>query len=159
MSLLKRKLSATKAIELKKVFAHFGVDIQEGASHIKCPFEAHMASGATPSFKFYEETNSFYCWGCKVGGSAVDFVMGMRGCTFNQAIEYLLDTFEIKMESSFIVGVMARLKSRRSNVDNTFTIIQQVLLFNSKRPSLQDRQDFAARLYWFIIESFDGTDR
>ena len=43
--------------------------------HNRCRMLKH-SSDNTPSMKFYEDTNSFYCFGCKTAGSNVDYVMG-----------------------------------------------------------------------------------
>lgn len=40
-----------------------------------CPFHADK----DPSLVFYPNTNSFYCFGCKVGGDVITFIQKMEG--------------------------------------------------------------------------------
>ncbi len=57
-----------------------------GRCHVAiCPFhEDH-----TPSLTFYEDTNSFYCFGCAKGGDVIRFVEMLHHCGFKDAIARL----------------------------------------------------------------------
>jgi len=50
-----------------------------------CPFHAEK----TPSFTVSQEKQFYHCFGCGVGGSAIDFVMRMERATFPEAVEIL----------------------------------------------------------------------
>nr|MBC8461115.1 hypothetical protein [Deltaproteobacteria bacterium] len=63
----------------------------------KCPFPDH--SDANPSFRVYPNTQSFYCFGCKRGGSAIDYVMHRDGVTAGEAIHILCEWASIPMPS------------------------------------------------------------
>jgi len=43
----------------------------------------------TPSLAFFEDTNSFYCYGCGVGGSVIDFIQHAEKLTTAGAIQWL----------------------------------------------------------------------
>lgn len=47
-----------------------------------CPFHQER----TPSFTVYPTTQSFYCYGCGVGGNAINFAMKMGGIGFYDAL-------------------------------------------------------------------------
>jgi hypothetical protein len=49
-----------------------------------CPFHNEK----TPSFVIYPN-NTFYCFGCHVGGDAIDFIKLVNKCEFKEAIGYL----------------------------------------------------------------------
>ncbi|MCL2301119.1 MAG: DNA primase [Firmicutes bacterium] len=50
-----------------------------------CPFHNEK----TPSFTVYTENNSFYCFGCGAGGSAVNFLMRMERLDYVEAVKAL----------------------------------------------------------------------
>ncbi len=50
-----------------------------------CPFHNEK----TPSFYVYPETNSYFCFGCNAGGSALDFVMHQQNLDFIEAVKFL----------------------------------------------------------------------
>ena len=43
----------------------------------------------TPSLQFYEDDGRFFCFGCGIGGDAVELVRKLRGWSFPQAVEFL----------------------------------------------------------------------
>lgn len=55
--------------------------------NLVCPFH----EDASPSFKVYEDTNSFYCFGCSASGGPVNFVMLKEGLSFKDAVWRLSD--------------------------------------------------------------------
>ena len=60
-------------LDIKAVFSAYGVEISS-RNKAKCPLHAG-GKERTPSLKIYPESNSWYCYGCSAGGSAIDFVM------------------------------------------------------------------------------------
>ena len=50
-----------------------------------CPFHSEK----TPSFVVYPANQSFYCFGCSVGGSLITYVMKMENLSYVEAIEFL----------------------------------------------------------------------
>lgn len=56
--------------------------------NLKCPFH----EDGSPSFKVYSKNNSYYCFGCKVSGGPVNFVMMKDGLPFKEAV-WKLESF------------------------------------------------------------------
>ena len=50
-----------------------------------CPFHNEK----TPSFVVYPETQSFYCFGCGVGGDAITFVKRINNLDYVEAVRFL----------------------------------------------------------------------
>ena len=50
-----------------------------------CPFHSEK----TPSFTVFEDTRSFYCFGCGVGGDVISFIMRAENMSYREAVEYL----------------------------------------------------------------------
>ena len=63
------------------------VSLKRAGSNLKglCPFHSEK----TPSFTVYPQDNSFYCFGCGVGGNAITFISRIEHLDYVDAIEYL----------------------------------------------------------------------
>ncbi len=60
-----------------------------------CPFHDEK----TPSFDVSEEKGTYYCHGCKVGGSVIDFASKFHKLSLSQAIERLSCEYKISRNS------------------------------------------------------------
>jgi len=62
-------------IDIEQVCAKLGLDLEEHGSRLVglCPFHAET----DPSFTVYLETNSFYCFGCHIGGGVLKLVSSL----------------------------------------------------------------------------------
>ena len=56
-----------------------------------CPFHHEK----TPSFYINSSLNLYYCFGCKAGGNAVQFIMEMEHLTFQQHLQHLYFVYYI----------------------------------------------------------------
>ena len=63
------------------------VSLKRAGSNLKglCPFHSEK----TPSFTVYPAANSFYCFGCGIGGNAITFVRQMEHLDYPDAVEFL----------------------------------------------------------------------
>lgn len=63
------------------------VSLKRAGSNLKglCPFHNEK----TPSFTVYPQDNSFYCFGCGVGGNAITFIRQIEHLDYPDAIEFL----------------------------------------------------------------------
>jgi DNA primase (bacterial type) len=59
-----------------------------GAYWAKCPFHG-SGEERTASFKVYEETGTYHCFGCKESGNAIHFLRQHDGLDFLEAVETL----------------------------------------------------------------------
>lgn len=63
------------------------ISLKRAGSNLKglCPFHNEK----TPSFTVYPADNSFYCFGCGVGGNAITFIRQAEHLDYQDAIEFL----------------------------------------------------------------------
>ncbi len=63
------------------------ISLKRAGSNLKglCPFHNEK----TPSFTVYPSDNSFYCFGCGVGGNAINFIRQAEHLDYHGAIEFL----------------------------------------------------------------------
>ena len=50
-----------------------------------CPFHSEK----TPSFVVFEETDSFYCFGCGIGGDVITFIEKIENLEYIEAVKFL----------------------------------------------------------------------
>ena len=63
------------------------ISLKRAGSNLKglCPFHSEKS----PSFTVYPADNSFYCFGCGVGGNAITFVERAEHMDYPDAVEFL----------------------------------------------------------------------
>ena len=63
----------------------------------------------TPSMRWYEETNTFFCWGCRKGGDIIklhmEFTARMIGTmpSFKESVNFLYNYFILRKETAQVV--------------------------------------------------------
>lgn len=86
--------------EMPWYFTDYAIDF-DNRPYIKCPLHGED----TPSFRYYEETNTFFCFGCGVGGDVIklhrEFVdrINNEQISFNDAVDFLFDAFIDKIKA------------------------------------------------------------
>ena len=76
----------------------------------------------TPSLTVYDETQSFYCFGCKAGGGVLDFVKEYYNYDFNEAMEYLGEKAGIKVNTidpALYRQKQAKIQQNQKQLDTT----------------------------------------
>ena len=93
----KELIVKANSVPIIRVLKYYGVKADAIHCYIVCPFKSHKGGREkTPSFKYYEETNSFFCFGCKVGGQhahACEFVAAMEGISRYKAAQKIISLF------------------------------------------------------------------
>lgn len=70
--------TAAKSVPIADIYTHYtGNEFRNFRRNVICPFPDHGDHNA--SMTLYESTNSFYCHGCRKGGSGIDFLMNLTG--------------------------------------------------------------------------------
>ena len=78
-----------------------------------CPFHSEK----TPSFTVFEDTDSFYCFGCQTGGDVIGFIRKIENLDYVEAIRFLANRAGMQMvEDGRHDGLsQMRLKIREQN--------------------------------------------
>lgn len=69
----------------------------------------------TPSLTVYPDSNSYYCFGCKSGGSIIEFVKDYYNYDFHEAIAYLADQAGIDLQKEESPQARARRNRIKGN--------------------------------------------
>ena len=73
-----------------------------------CPFHSEK----TPSMVIYNDTQSFYCFGCGAGGDVITFIMKIENLDYIEAVKFLADRAGMQMPESGADDSLAKLKMR-----------------------------------------------
>ncbi len=79
----------------------------------------------TPSLTVYPDSNSYYCFGCKSGGSIIEFVKAYYNYDFHETLAYLAEKEGIDLD----IRESPQDKARRSRI----TANQRQIMENQKR--------------------------
>lgn len=91
----KSLIQKANSLPLASIFEYYKIDCGEHNKKICCPFRSHNGGKeSTPSFLFYPTTNSFFCFGCKAGIKACDFVAEYEEIERHEAAQRILDLFD-----------------------------------------------------------------
>jgi hypothetical protein len=84
-------------VPLIRIFKYYKLRIDAVNCFVTCPFKSHKGGREnTGSFKYYAPTNSFFCFGCRVGGEsahACEFMAHMEEITRAKAANKIITLF------------------------------------------------------------------
>ena len=76
------------AVDILSAAERYGLEVNR-KGYASCPFHEED----TPSLKLYPETNTFYCFGCGVGGDVISFVRHLFHLDYPQAVVRICNDF------------------------------------------------------------------
>jgi len=92
------------SVPLTRLFKLYGLRLDEQNRKIICPLSSHKGGREnSPSFYFYPQTNSFWCFGCKTGVRCCDFVSHMDKTSKVKAAYKILDLFKSDADEDAII--------------------------------------------------------
>lgn len=90
----KELINSANSIPILNIFKYYGLNIDAVNRKIICPFPGHKSGNEiTGSFMYYPDTNTFWCFGCKIGVACCDFVANMDGINKVKAANKILSIF------------------------------------------------------------------
>ena len=91
-------IAKANTVPLIQVLKHYSVRVQSTQCTIICPFKSHKGGRENSgSFTYYPATNSFHCYGCKVGGPfahGCEFIAAMDGISKVKAAHKIIELFK-----------------------------------------------------------------
>lgn len=92
------KIEQANKSSLTEIFKFYNLNISAYNKKVCCPFSSKHSGGIDniPSFVFYPDTNSFWCFGCKTGNKPCNFVSAIESVSVLAAANIILDkSFEL----------------------------------------------------------------
>jgi hypothetical protein len=100
----KELITKANTVPLERLFKHYGLHIDSNNKKAVCPFPSHNGGRErTPSFWYYPNTNTFWCFGCKTGITCCDFVAAMDKSNKVKAGYKILDLFSSDVDDDRII--------------------------------------------------------
>lgn len=78
-------IAGAKMVPIQSLYDFHKARHSSGRIHAVCPFHDEKL----PSMVIYKRNNTFHCFGCQKGGTAIDFIMHLHGKSFKDAVNYL----------------------------------------------------------------------
>ncbi len=127
-------------VPLMSIFRHYNIRIDAQRCTIVCPFKSHKGGRENSgSFKYFYETNSFHCYGCKTGGSwahGTEFVAAMDGISRSNAALKIIKLFGDEINAEAIDEL-----SDMENYHEKFAIMMEFSNYvRDLRPTLLDEK-------------------
>lgn len=114
---IKQLIKQANSASLLSIMKHYGLKIDALNRKAICPFPSHKGGKeTTPSLWYYPESDTFWCFGCKAGTHAVDFVVSFEGIGRLQAARKIINLISKGLpereseEINFIIDYSERLR-------------------------------------------------
>lgn len=92
------------SIPITRLFKYYNLRLNEQNRKIICPFSSHKGGReGSPSFYYYPQTNSFWCFGCKTGVRCCDLVSNMDSISKGKAAYKILNLFGTDVDDDAIL--------------------------------------------------------
>ena len=112
---------------------------KKGSSYVGlCPFHNEK----TPSFSVSEEKQLYYCFGCGAGGNVITFLMQKENMTFIEAIKYLAERENIKLDETYLSEEEAQNNKKRSELLEILKESAIYFHYNLRAPENQEALDY-----------------
>lgn len=135
---MKIKKQANLQNSIERLIEEYNIPIERTSGDKKicfCPFHDDKN---TPNLTIYPLTNSWFCYGCNIGGGPVEFLMEMEGITKEEAKRRIYP----QSDTNILRLKFDHMKDRTDNVSN-LDLRDEINFALSKRcyEFLKDNQD------------------
>ena len=102
--------------EIEDVISSYVVLKREGHNRKGlCPFHSEK----TPSMVVYNDTQSFYCFGCGTGGDVITFIMKIENLDYVEAVKLLAQRAGLEIPDEASEDSASRIKTRVLEINRT----------------------------------------
>ncbi len=115
-SFIERLLASVNIVDV--IGRRITLERKGGGYWAKCPFHG-SGEERTASFKVYEETGTYHCFGCKESGNAIHFLRKYDGLDFIEAVEMLASQVGMevpKQEAPIDISKATKINNRAAEI-------------------------------------------
>lgn len=122
-------------IEIEDVVSQYVELKRRGSTLIGlCPFHNEK----TPSFTVYPKTQSFYCFGCGIGGDSVTFIKNIEHLDYLDAVKLLADKAGMEMPESNVDDTLSKTKRKILTINRLAAKFFHACLYDKNSKIAQD---------------------
>jgi DNA primase len=89
---VKSLVEQANTVPLFEVFKDYAIHVDEYNRKARCPVHSN-GTERTPSFWYYPETNSFYCFGCKISGGPTELIAATKEMSRYDAALFVIENY------------------------------------------------------------------
>ena len=130
-------------LDTAQVFEYYGIH-PNAKGFVCCPFHNEK----TPSFKIYDGTRGFHCFGCGAHGNVIDFVKKFFNLNFYEAINKINDDFSLGLPIGKKIDKRTRLEVARKAFEA-----------NKEREREKEKRKKAKEAYYKALDNWIRLDK
>ena len=125
---IKKILESTNIVDL---ISENGISLTRSGSNFKgiCPFHSEK----TPSFNVNPLRGYFYCFGCKISGDGIKFLMEFNRFSFKESVEELAKRANIPIEKDYKIS-----NNQMWKKDEGINCLEEAVFYFKKKLSTKD---------------------
>lgn len=95
---------------IQDVVSGYNIELKKRGRNLVglCPFHGEK----TASFNLYPENNSFYCFGCHIGGDVITFIRKIENLDYIDAVKLLAQRYNIEMSENSNEQGLSKLRNK-----------------------------------------------
>lgn len=146
------KINEANKSSLAEIFKHYNLNISSFNKKVCCPFSRKHSKGidSVPSFVYYPDSNSFWCFACKTGNKACNFVAAIENISIYEAATIIIhQSFDIdnvdvpNYYPQIHLEFSTLIRNAINNNPDDYLLIEDVCktfdIFNKKYPDLNEK--------------------
>jgi hypothetical protein len=149
-------IEKANSVTLQSVFDLCKIEINQENNKIRCPLPNH-ARDNTPSFFYYHDTNTFYCFGCKTGRLPVDFLANYKNISKQEAARLILSKIDSLANDTPKQSIDDYLKKKEILIEFS-NMIRSVRSNNINDPKILDYVDKLCFSLDKLIDKYKNID-
>lgn len=141
-------------VSLKEILVNEGIiSGLDSEEQIHCPFHG---ADRKKSARYYEKSDSFYCWVCKKTWDIFSYLSDKKGVGFKEVLSELISTHRIDISSvpdALDVSVNSKIKQQEAVSTNAYDkyLMQLKDTLLKLRPRIEDPNKYGALVYSYMV--------
>ena len=131
-------IDKANSVPITKIFHYYNIRLDNNNRKVTCPFLSHKGGKErTPSFNYFPETNTYYCYGCGKGRACCDFVAEMERISRINAAHKILELFSADADCDIGLSEVDDFSERFAIMLNFSNVVRDFRQIHNDEKSLE----------------------